>query len=56
MERHLRAMSVWPLGMDTAPDGSVWLIAWEDKGVEDQGYSSDGHLYVITPEAVPASG
>ncbi len=54
-ERYLPDMYVHPLGMDIAPDGSVWLIAWEDKGVDDLGYRSDGHLYVITPEAVAAT-
>ena len=55
-ERYLPGMYVWPLAMDIAPDGSAWLIAWEDKGVDDQGYgSSDGHLFVITPEAVAAT-
>ena len=54
-ERYLPDMYVHPLGMDIAPDGSVWLIAWEDKGVDDQGYWSDGHLYVITPGAVAAT-
>ena len=34
-ERYLPDMYVHPLGMDIAPDGSVWLIAWEDKGVDD---------------------
>jgi len=54
-ERYLPDMYVHPLGMDIGSDGSVWLIAWADKGVDDHGYSSDGHLYVITPRAVAAA-
>jgi len=40
--------------MDIAPDGSVWLIAWEGP-YNMSGWPADGagpNLYVITPEAV----
>jgi len=45
--RYLPGMCVPRLGMDIAPDGSVWALASEGFGVDEPRY-----LYVITPEAV----
>jgi len=52
--RYLPGMYVPYLGMDIAPDGSVWVHAWEGEDREDP-YAGPGHLYVITPEAVAAT-
>ena len=50
--RYLPGMCVpWLGGMDIAPDGSVWVHAWEGEDL----WAGSGHLYVITPEAVAAS-
>ena len=47
--RYLPGMCVfWLGGMDIAPDGSVWALAGEGSGADDE----PRHLYVITPEAV----
>jgi hypothetical protein len=52
--RYLPGMCVPWLGMAIAPDGSMWVHAWEGEDKEDP-YAGSGHLYVITPEAVAAT-
>ena len=49
--RYLPGMAA--LGMDIAPDGSVWVVARESYDyVAAQGPAPEANLYVITPEAV----
>ncbi len=53
--RYLPGMCLPWLGMAIAPDGSVWVHAFEE-GDDEEPFAGPGHLYVITPEAVAGMG